>query len=176
MATQGKKILILGHGRWGKDQVAQMIQDKLGLTFTSSSWFVGEKAVYPTMREEYKSIQECFDDRHNGNNRQRWYQAICAYNAQDRTRLARELLQEYDMYVGMRDQRELAACKQAQLFHYIVWVDASQRLPPEKATSISVSSRDADYTIDNNGTLEDLGKHVDQFIEQILYKAGNDPQ
>jgi hypothetical protein len=148
------KLMILGSGRHGKDYAAEKLRDQLGLSFISSSAFVGMKAVYPTMKERYKTFEECFNDRHSGNNRALWYEAIQKYNESDPARLARELLDEYDMYVGLRSEREFSAARKAGLFDLAIWVDAFNRVPPEASTSLTITRDMADIVLDNSGTQE----------------------
>ena len=64
--------------------------------------------------------------------------------------------QKNDVYCGNRSREEVQAAREAGLFDYAIWVDASQRLPLEDASSISVTEADADFIIDNNGTEEEL--------------------
>jgi hypothetical protein len=90
------------------------------------------------------------------NHRQEWYEQIAAYNTPDKARLAREIYAEADMYVGIRSLDEFFAVRREGLFDYAIWVDASKRLPPESAASCTVTPLQADMTLDNNGTLEQL--------------------
>jgi hypothetical protein len=156
------KFLIIGHGRHGKDTVADYMCDKFKLTASSSSLFAAEKVVYPDMSEDYKNADECFEDRHN--HRKRWFDLISAYNTPDGTRLAREMMETHDIYVGMRNKRELDACREQKMFDVVVWVDASKRHPPESVDSCTVTAQDADVVIDNNGSLQELFKNVDNAL------------
>jgi len=144
-------ILILGHGRHGKDTVAEMLAKLTGLRFLSSSEFCAEHVVYPKMRG-YIDWQSCYKD--GGNHRTTWFNAIAEYNTPDRTRLAREILKVADIYVGMRNIAEYTACMEAKLFDYVIWVDASDRVKPEPATSFTIpyDSRTM-IKVDNNGDL-----------------------
>lgn len=146
------RILILGHGRHGKDTVAEMLNNRAGLTFQSSSWAAAEKAVFPVLGPMYgyQSVLECFEDR--ANRRAEWKQLITEYNTPDKGRLCREILATSDCYVGMRCPLELAAVR--HLFGLILWVDASKRLPPDP--SMGIERDDNMLVIDNNGDLQDL--------------------
>ena len=42
-----KHIYIVGHGRHGKDTVAEILRDRFGFTFTASSWFMADKVIFP---------------------------------------------------------------------------------------------------------------------------------
>ncbi len=138
--TTRARTLILGHGRHGKDTVAKLISEAGGGSFCSSSRFASVLFVWQAMvarGHNYASADECYLDRHN--HRGLWHDLIAAYNTPDPTRLARELLEVNDMYVGMRSWREVYACIDAQLFDRIVWVDASRRLPLEGPNSMFIS-------------------------------------
>lgn len=146
------KFLILGHGRHGKDTLAEMLRDMCGLTFQSSSWAAAEIAVFPVLapRYGYKTVQECFDDR--ANHREEWRQCITDYNAPDKGRLCREILETSDCYVGMRCPLEFAAVR--HLFDAVIWVDALDRHPPDPSMSIPP---DSDMLlVDNNGSIDEL--------------------
>jgi hypothetical protein len=116
-----KKILILGHGRHGKDALAEIIRDKYGFTFVSSSRWANGSAVYPELKEKYgyKTLEECFNDRHN--HREEWRELITKYNSPDKSRLTREIIKENDIYVGMRCNIEYETIK--HLFDLVLWVE-----------------------------------------------------
>jgi thymidylate synthase (FAD) len=164
-------LLIIGHARHGKDTVAQMIADKMGLTFSSSSDFVGRRAIWPQWgQERYKTYGHMFEDRVNF--RSTWGNLIEAYNTPDASRTAKEMLFEgNDMYVGMRRKRELAACQYEGLFDHILWVDASDRLPLEPKNSMELERSDADMIINNNGSESDLEKVID-LLQELLDTYG----
>lgn len=144
------KVLILGHGRHGKDTVAELLNQLTGLTYISSSWFANEKAVYHVLKDLYVDANACFADR--SNQRALWHSLIKNYNAEDPTKLATELLEEADIYVGMRAQREYQACRQKGLFDLVLWVDASHRSALESVTSFNISyDPKVMVLIDNNG-------------------------
>lgn len=165
------KLLIIGHGRHGKDTVAQLIADKMKLTFSSSSDFVGHKAIWPMWGEErYRSYEAMFADRVNY--RSTWGDLIEAYNTPDASRTASEMLAEgNDMYVGMRRVRELNACMEERLFDHVIWVDAGNRLPLEGPGSMELRREHANMYIDNNGPESNLVPAVDSLLE-ILHREG----
>ena len=162
------KILVIGHGRHGKDTVCEYLEEKHGLYHISSSLFCAEKVMMPyyeSIGRPYDSVEECFKDRHSGDNRTIWYNVISEYNAEDPTRTARELLSEgYDIYCGMRSQRELDACVRASLFDSVWYVDASERVPLENSSSMSITDIGDAVVLDNNGDLCDLYTQIDRQI------------
>ncbi|SRR6267142_5498068 len=151
------KLMILGYARHGKDTAAEILRDNLGLTFTSSSFAAAEKVMVPffaTKGITYATLDECYADRVN--HRGDWYEQIKAYNTPDGSRLAREIYKDNDIYVGMRSVAELEAVRKEGLYNYSIWVDRSKHVAPESSASCSVTQAMANYTIDNNGTLEQL--------------------
>jgi hypothetical protein len=50
------------------------------------------------------------------------------------------------------------------VFDYAIWVDRSDHLPPESKDSMSLEQWMADFTIDNNGTLEELEFNLDRLM------------
>lgn len=162
-----ERLVVMGHGRHGKDTVCELLRDRYGFKFVSSSEFVAEEAVFPVLRERYgyATLEECYADRHN--HRSEWYDLISEYNEFDAARLGRKLFEQYDIYCGIRNRRELNAIKREKLCDCVIWVDASRRLPVEDPTSISVGPDQSEYILDNNGTLEDLEVEVDALVRWL---------
>ena len=158
------KLLVIGHGRHGKDTVCEMLRDKYGYSFESSSKFCSKLFIYNDLKDKYGYTDEeqCYADRHN--HRQEWYEAICDYNIPDAATLGREMFAEYDIYCGLRNKKEFHAMKNTGVFDYAIWVDRSDQLPPESKDSMSLEQWMADYTIDNNGTLDDLKFNLDRLM------------
>ena len=158
------KLLVIGHGRHGKDTVCEILRDKYGYSFESSSQFCSKLFIYNDLKDKYgyANEEECYADRHN--HRAEWYNAICDYNVPDPARLGREMFNAYDIYCGLRNKKEYHAMCNTEVFDYAIWVDRSDYLPLESKDSMSLEQWMADYTIDNNGTLEDLQFNVDQLM------------
>ena len=156
-------ICVIGHKRHGKDTMAEILRDSIGLSFMSSSQAAADIFIYDKLKNEYgyKTPEECFEDRIN--HRPEWYQLICDYNKDDRTRLAKDILSKTDCYVGMRDREEIRACIDNGVFDLIVWVDASERLPSEDVSSFNIDKSCADIIIDNNSTFEAFKERVIRF-------------
>ena len=165
-----KKLLIIGAARWGKDSMAEILRDEFGMTFESSSQSASDIFLYDLLKEKYgyETSEECFEDRHN--HRQEWYEAICEYNKDDKARLAKGIMERTNCYVGMRDRDEIKECIKQELFDLIVWVDASDRLPEEPATSFNIDKGCADIIIENNGTYEEFYEKILRFGNTIYNK------
>lgn len=134
------KVLVIGHGGHGKTTVGMLIGEERGLSYCDSSYYAAREVIYPAMRDEYPHFEACYDDRRN--RRQTWGDLIEEYNTPDPTRLCRELLEQYDMYIGMRRVRELWPCLEAGLFDIIYWVDASRREPLEPSGSMNLDLKE----------------------------------
>tara|TARA_R110000782_G_scaffold21299_1_gene57308 strand:- start:10447 stop:10956 length:510 start_codon:yes stop_codon:yes gene_type:complete len=160
MKNKFPKLLIIGSARHGKDSMAEILSEKFGLKFASSSQAASDIFLYDTLKDKYgyKTSEECFEDRVN--HRAEWYEMICDYNKDDKARLAKDILKVTDCYVGMRDREEIEECMRQGLFDLIVWVDASDRLPIESKDSFNIDKSCADIIISNNGTYEEFVKKV----------------
>ncbi len=165
-----KKLLIIGHGRHGKDTVCEILRDYHGYSFISSSEFAAETAVMPYLERYYPALaawygyraEDAFEDRHS--HRSIWHDAITEYNREDRTRLSRGMLEAgYNIYCGMRCPIELEASR--HLFDEVWWVDAQERKPLEDWSSMKIEY-DPTYMkyINNNGSLRVLWKAVDHAV------------
>jgi len=167
------KLLVIGHGRHGKDTVCEILRDKYGYSFESSSQFCSKLFIYNDLKGKYgyNSEEQCYADRHN--HRQEWYNAICDYNVPDPARLGREIFSEHDIYCGLRNKKEFHSMKNTGVFDYCIWVDRSEHLPPENKNSMSLEQWMSDFTIDNNGTLEDLEFNVHALISNIDSYSAN---
>lgn len=167
------RLLIIGHARHGKDTVAEMIRDTMGLKFTSSSVFVGQEAIWPMWgQERYPDFEAMFEDRVN--HRSLWFNLITAYNTPDKSRTGRTMLERgYDMYVGMRNVDEYKACIEAELFDEVIWVDRSQHLDPEPKDSMTLNESMATMIVNNNGDLSAL-KETILVLQSVLADKGYD--
>lgn len=166
---RSRNIVILGLGRHGKDTVAEICRDLFGLEFKASSKFCSELFIFDKLKDKYDYIdeRECFDDRYN--HRSEWFNLITKFNSEDKTRLGREIFNTNNVYVGLRNENELLALKIAGIVDHVVWVDAKKRLGiTEDNTSNTLLEYDADYIIDNNGTVAELKQNIFHWLMEIL--------
>ena len=157
------KLVVLGHAGHGKDTVCELLRDRYGYSFMSSSLLCAERVVLQACRDapdmpNYSSPQHCFEDR--SNHRKFWFDAITAYNTPDRARLGRLILNDFDVYCGVRNRLEFEALRSEALFDVAIWVDGSARKCAENEESCTVTRNMADFVLDNNGTLDCLGQRV----------------
>lgn len=162
------KILILGSKRSGKDTMAEILNEEFGLKFISSSQAASDIFIYDELKDkyDYKSPIECFEDRIN--KRKEWYELICVYNKNDKSKLAKEILINSDAYVGMRDFEEINKCKEEKLFDLIIWVDASERVEAESKESFNIDISCADIIITNNNSLDEFREKVIKFGKILM--------
>ena len=149
------KLLVIGNARAGKDTVAEMMKSIFGLQFKSSSEACLEIFIYDALKERhgYLTMEQAFNDRVN--HRALWHDMIVNFNTPDKSRLAREIMVDNQIYVGMRDYEEIRACKDAGIFNAVIWID-NDRVPLEPSSSFNIDRDIADYFIDNNGTKDEL--------------------
>lgn len=163
-----KKVCIIGLGRGGKDTMAETLNGKFGVSFRSSSEAAAEAVCFPALKDKYgyTTWEECFNDRHS--HRSEWYNLITEYNMEDPSKLAKEILKDNDIYVGMRNKRELQSCIDHGIFDIVIWVDAEERLGvTEDSSSITVTKDMADIIITNNGTLQEFENKVSKLWEMF---------
>lgn len=161
------KLLIIGHGRHGKDTVSEYLRDNYNMQFNSSSMHCAASVVYPALKDlyGYSSIEECYADRHE--HRSEWYQLISDYCKNDLARIGREIFEVSDIYCGLRSAREFHSIKNNRLYDYCIWVDRSEFLETEPKSSMSLEPWMSDYVIDNNGTIEQLYRNIDDLMKNI---------
>ena len=166
------KILICAEGRHGKDTLCEILNEKYGLSFASSSYTAAEEFIFDKMKDShgYKTVQECFDDRHTGDNRRIWYELISEFNKDDKARLAKIILSKNDIYCGLRSKEELDECIRQNLFDLTFWVDATKRLGhTEDKSSITITKEDCLYVLDNNSDLANLERQAEFVWDRIQY-------
>lgn len=142
-------IIISNQARSGKDTLAEIFRDNFGLKFESSSMFAAKKFIYELLKIKYnyQTFKECYEDRFN--KRTEWHDLICEYNKDQKDRLANEIFEVNDIYVGMRDPEELE-CTENEL---IIFVDAGDRVPIESKTSNKIEKKHGDIILLNDKSL-----------------------
>jgi hypothetical protein len=166
---QNPNLLVIGNGRHGKDTVCEHLANHYGFSFESSSRFCSKQFIFNSLKDQhgYVSEEECYADRHA--HRQLWYDMIREYSATDPAKLGKEIFNEHNIYCGLRNHREFHAMRNQQVFDYTIWVDRSEHLPPEDASSMSLKIWMADYVIDNNGDLKYLEDRIDELMITLLH-------
>ena len=155
-----KKILIIGHARHGKDTLAELLSFHFGYTRESSSMKSSELFLYDALKEKYhyQTPEECFDDRVH--HRKEWHDLIADYNREDPAKLAKEILKSADIYVGMRSQREVWACREQKIFDLIIGIFDDRKIK-ESGDSFTLDFWGVcDIVIPNTDTIEVLEQKV----------------
>lgn len=164
MRNKTFNTLVIGEGRHGKDTVCDVLAKNYGFSFVSSSKCLLWEVIWPVLKGEYASSQDCFNDRIN--NRVRWKNILSEYNTPDKSRLASKIYEDYDIYCGLRAYDEFIVGKEKGLFDVIIGIDASERckdLPKDDSFDIPLSV--CDIIIDNNGD----GRHLANEIEKAVF-------
>lgn len=161
------RLLLIGHGRHGKDTAAEILARLGGFRFVSSSEFCAERAVFPLVSDLYPDWRAAYADR--ANHRELWYHAIRAYNLRPGPGLADQILAGHDIYVGMRSRAEFVRFRSS--FDLVVWIDRSRAMPPEESRSMELTAQDADVILDNNGDLADLEVAARALLVEIEARA-----
>lgn len=139
----GPKLAILGHGRAGKDTAGGWLGLFTELRYVGST----SRVICPLIaRERGISIREAWANRHN--ERMFWYEWANNYRKDDPAKIAKECLKEGDIVVGLRADYELEACRRADLFDLIVWVE-NPRVAPDP--TVTFAAKDCDIVIVNDG-------------------------
>jgi len=157
------RLLIIGHGRHGKDTAAEALARAQGFLFVSSSEFAATHAVFPLVSDLYPDPAAAYADR--ANHRELWFHAIAAYNLRPGPMLAEQILVDHDIYVGMRSRAEFERSRDQ--FDLVVWVDRSKVLPSEPGGSNELTADDADVILDNNGDLAHLEVEVRALLDRL---------
>lgn len=148
------KILILGHAGHGKDEVAKILVKKFGLQFYSATEYINEYIVYPALRDNYKSKEDCLLDKNN--NRSLWYDLV--YDS--KIDIVKEVLKKSDIYVGLRDISMLLKCIHNKTFDLILCV-YNPLLKTEDTSSMTIPLfMYSDIVILNNKDLQSLEDKV----------------
>jgi len=152
------KVGIIGYARSGKDTLAEIWKKQFGMTYESSSLFCAKKFIYPTLKSwyQYSNLDECYEDRLRPEMRKVWYDLITKYNKDDPSKLTREILEEFDCYVGCRNYKEVETAIKEGLYDVVVWVDAEERVGKESGDSCTVTEEQADVIITNNGSKDEF--------------------
>lgn len=163
-----KGILIIGHARHGKDTAAELLKELYGFTFESSSVAAARIFLFDALKEKYgyKTFQECFEDRVN--RRAEWHQAICEYNKDDKARLAKEILKNSNVYVGMRSNAEVEECVRQDIFDLVIGI-YDPRKPEEDKSSFDINIWEkSDLIIPNAEGIIDLRCRLERLSDDLV--------
>jgi dephospho-CoA kinase len=149
-------IILTGYKEHGKDKACELLNQMFRMTSVSSSWYACETFLYDKLKKRfgYTTIEECYEDRKNL--RDIWFQEIYEYNQEVPYRMADEIWQKYNIYNGLRNRKEFNGIIGKYPNVFVIWIDASKRKERESSSSMELDVGDANYVLDNNGTINDL--------------------
>ena len=96
-----------------------------------------------------------------------WYNLLEEYSRNDKTSIARKIFLHSDIYCGLRSKEQLEALRRENSIAVLVWIDATARTKTtESLESCTITAKDADVIITNNGTLKQLESKAVTFLSR----------
>lgn len=166
------KLGIIGHGRHGKDEVAERLAKATGLRYFAGTSVYAADRVYAYLREwyewafKYPNATVCWLHRHE--HRREWAHAIDCINRNDPVQLYRDCLTHQDLLTGIRWRHEFDAIRAAGLVDAWIWVERPGfPLDP----TCELTRDDAQYKVNNSGTLEQLDLLVQELARMLPHEV-----
>lgn len=137
-------LAFCGHGRSGKDLGAEWLGNSFHATYNGSL----SSIVCPLIASAVGvTVEECFKTRHE--NREYWFRFCNRLRYDDPTLLARMLLSQADIVVGIRGAVELDACKRRNIIDLSMWILNDRVLPD---ATVEFEPQDCDVVVYNTST------------------------
>jgi len=112
------KVLLVGHGRSGKDEAGEWFSRETLLKFSGSA----SKYLLPFVAAELGLAEDvAYAKRHDM--RDDWYRIGNRLREEDRLILVNQALQHGDVVAGIRSKVELADVIALQLVAHVVWIE-----------------------------------------------------
>lgn len=147
------KIAVIGHGRSGKDTVAELMAKQTGLRFDGSiSWCVKERVADVLGA----SSQSSWENRHQ--HRDEWRRIIDGFRASDPGCVIQDILCHADIVSGIRSRAEFEATK--HLFKHVIWIERDVPIDP----TLELTRADATSEIDSTGPVDTLPGEVAKWV------------
>jgi hypothetical protein len=146
--TDVKRILIVGHGRVGKDTACEYLARITHLRFAGSTSVYLARYVAERLGV---SEQEAYLTRHS--NRNFWHRVGNEVRRRDPGLLIRESLLHAEIVGGVRDLEEINICRQEHLVDLIVWI-SNERVKSD--STVKFTKRDCDIIVPNHWSLEEF--------------------
>lgn len=173
------RLVIGGHAGHGKDEVCEIISQITGWKFDSSSKIAADVGIFDEIIKDEPLYDvyglPCLEEGRtnlltNKNHfRAEMFRLIQEYNTPDKTRLMKTVFERSSMYCGIRCREEFLSAKADGIVDFSIWVDSTDRVPPEPASSISVLKSDFDVILDNNGNLHELYYKLSRLVSMLQY-------
>lgn len=147
------KILIVGHGRHGKDEACETLARATGWKNAGTTSLYLAPVVYQHLREigYAGSPEEAYAQRHQ--HRDLWRRLGDEYRKDDPARLVKDAFAAGDITGGCRGLPEIQAVRREGLADLIVWV---WRPSEPKDPTLEFGPEHADLIVANVGTLEEF--------------------
>lgn len=159
---------ICGYGEHGKGTASRYLSYKYGLKYSQSTSEAAAGVVFSKLAPVYgyETVEQAWDDRRN--HRDEWASIIWEYNQPDGLTLYRDMLTDNEIIEGVRKEAELLALREAGILDYVIWIDASLRVPVEGAASCQVTPKLCDVTVDNNHDLHNMHQQLDYIYTNLI--------
>ncbi len=158
-----KKLLIVGHGRAGKDTAGEYLEQVTSLRFAGTTSKYLAKYV---ARQLNRTEADVYATRHR--DRMLWKQIGDDIRAGDPSMLIRESLRDGEIVGGVRDIAEVIAAREEGLVDLIVWIE-NVWVPVDP--TVTFTERECDIVIQNNwdspivgGIGPEFKRRLDRFI------------
>jgi len=143
-----RRIMVVGHGRAGKDTACEYLAKVTQLRFAGTTSLYLARYVAARLGV---TAEEAYCTRHS--NRNFWHRVGKEVRKRDPGLLVRESLKNAEIVGGIRDLEEIAACRQENLVDLIVWI-ANDRVPRD--STVKFGERDCDIVVPNHWGLEEF--------------------
>lgn len=172
-------VSFVGYGRSGKDTAAEIMATVMGDEYSkkmhtalksSVKYLVHyggstSSAVAPLIAKAVgKTEEEVFAERHQ--HRMFWFEFCNILRRDDPTLIARILLGQADILVGLRDIAEIEATRAKDVVAAHIWVS---RPGVDSDETVAFSRDDCDLVLENNGSLEDLKRKIQGLSKLLLH-------
>lgn len=154
-----KKLLIVGHGRAGKDLAGEYLESITGLKFAGTTSKFLTKYV---AKELGRSEEDVYATRHR--DRMLWKQIGDDIRKDDPSLLIRESLQHGEIVGGVRDIAEIIAARNEGLVDLIVWIE-NIWVPVDP--TVTFTERECDLVIQNNWDIPQLSGIGPEFKRRL---------
>lgn len=150
------RILIVGHGRCGKDTFGPMLAEAMGLRWAGTF----SKYLTPFVAERLGiSEEEAYETRHQ--RREEWRRIGDEVRNGDPLALAKLAFAAGEISGGARSLVEIEALR--DYCDHIIWIVRS--VPPDPTLEFDAGW--ADIVVDNNGSLEELQETAKELAEAL---------
>lgn len=140
------KLMLVGHGRAGKDEAGEYLQKITGLKFAGTTSLYLAKYV---ARKMGVTEAEAYRDRHK--NRDHWYRIGNEIREGDPGILIRESLLHGDIVGGVRDIEEVIYARAKGIVDLVIWIE-NIWVPVDP--TVKFTSRECDIVVQNNWDLQ----------------------